>query len=177
MGRHLAYWKLKGNIVMTKKEQLKRLIDLYASENSGELIDMEKVAEWAMRKHGVAAPKPKTARELLAAELSQVAREEHRRDSATGLSYRRYHALKKRDNEGNQYTLWVELEKATRPQMHTSLTNRRQQMVGDATQLKIDELIWNNRNPGEEPIQLVMDFNDDVEERLNAPGFDGQEAA
>jgi uncharacterized protein (DUF2342 family) len=163
--------------MLGKKEQLKRLIELYAGEHSGELIDFDVVAEWAIRKHGAVAPRPKTARELLAAEFAQVAREEHRRDAVTGLSYRRYHALKSRDNQGNQYTLWVELEKATRPQMHASLTNRRQQMVGDATQLKIDELVWNKRNPDKEPIQLVMDFNDDVEERLNAPGIDGQEAA
>jgi len=160
----------------TKREQLQRLINLYTDETGDGLLDMSKVAEWAM-KRGVAAPKPKTPRDLLAAELAQAAREDHRRDPSTGLSYRRYHALKVRDSVGNQGTLWVELEKATRPQMHTSLTSRRQQMVGDATQLKIDELIWNNRNPDQPPIQLVMDFSDDVEERLHSPGIDGQEAA
>lgn len=39
--------------------------------------------------------------------------------------------------------------------------------------LKIDEMIWNDRHPEDDPIQLVMDFTDDVEERLNSPGFGG----
>ena len=59
-----------------------------------------------------------------------------------------------------------------------SLTSRRQQMVGDAVHLKIDETIWNDRHPTEEPIQLVMNFTDDVEERLNSPGYgSGEQAA
>ncbi|KAI3597733.1 hypothetical protein D8I24_6549 [Cupriavidus necator H850] len=58
-----------------------------------------------------------------------------------------------------------------------SLGNRRQQMVADAVHLKIDEMIWNSRHPDEQPIQLVMDFTEDVEERLNSPGFGANDAA
>ena len=79
--------------------------------------------------------------------------------------------------DGRQLTLWVDIEDATRPQMLLSLTNRRQQMVGDAVHLKIDEMIWNNHHPDEEPIQQVMDFTEDVEERLNSPGFGSNDAA
>lgn len=108
---------------------------------------------------------------------ADAARAEYRVDAKTGLSYRANHALRQRTTGGQQYTLWVDIEDATRPQMLYSLSNRRQQMVGDATHLKIDEMIWNNRHPGEPQIQLVMDFTDDVEERLNSPGFDSGEAA
>lgn len=73
--------------------------------------------------------------------------------------------------------LWVDMEDATRPQMLWSLTSRRQQMVGDAVHLKIDEMIWNNKHSGEEPIQQDMDFTYDVEERLNSPGYGAGEAA
>lgn len=37
--------------------------------------------------------------------------------------------------------------------------------------------IWNNRHPDEAPIQLVMDFADDVEERLNSPDYGTGEQA
>ena len=73
--------------------------------------------------------------------------------------------------------LWVDMEDATRPQMLWSLADRRQQMVGDAVHLKIDEMIWNGKHPDEEPIQQDMDFTYDVEERLNSPGYGTGEAA
>ena len=69
------------------------------------------------------------------------------------------------------------MEDATRPQMLYSLSSRRQQMVGDAVHLKIDEMIWNDKHPDEQQIQLDMDFTYDVEERLNSPGFGSGEAA
>ncbi|MNU04475.1 hypothetical protein D3C72_2489010 [compost metagenome] len=50
-------------------------------------------------------------------------------------------------------------------------------MVGDAVHLKIDEMIWNDKHPDAQPIQLVMNFTEDVEERLNSPGFGSDEAA
>ena len=50
-------------------------------------------------------------------------------------------------------------------------------MVGDAVHLKIDETVWNGKHSEEEPIQLVMDFTDDVEERLNSPEFGSGEGA
>ncbi len=52
--------------------------------------------------------------------------------------------------------------------MHISLTNRRQMMIGDGVQLTIDQTVWNNLNPDEQPIQMVLDFTEDVEERLHS---------
>lgn len=162
---------------MTRNEQLQALIQLYKTETGNKTVDMEGVADWAISR-GVTLPKPKSARELLVAHLADAARAEYRQDPKTGLSYRANHALRGSRNDGRQYTLWVDIEDATRPQMHWSLSNRRQQMVGDAVHLKIDEMIWNNHHPNDEQIQLVMDFTDDVDERLNSPGFGtGENAA
>lgn len=162
---------------MTRNEQLQALIQLYRRETGSVTVDMEDVADWAIRR-GATLPKPKSPRELLVAQFSDAARTEYRQDSKTGLSYRANHALRGTRADGRQFTLWVDIEDASRPQMLWSLSNRRQQMVGDATHLKIDEMIWNNRHPQEVPIQLVMDFTYDVEERLNSPGFGtGEEAA
>jgi hypothetical protein len=49
--------------------------------------------------------------------------------------------------------------------MQVALQQRRQQIVGDCYQLKMDTDSYNeNRNPGP-PIQLDLDFRDDVAER------------
>lgn len=155
---------------MTRNERLQGLIRLYKEKTGNRIIDMDAVTEWSLTQ-GVAMPKPKTPRELFAAQLSDAARAEFRRDAKTGLSYRANHAMRTTDKDGRQYTLWFDIEDATRPQMLVSLQSRRQQMVGDAVHLKIDEMVWNSKNPDQKPIQLVMDFEDDVEERLNSPDF------
>lgn len=161
---------------MTKNEQLQALIYRYKQETGEKAVDMEQVADWAIRQ-GATLPKPKTARELFAAQLADAARAEYRVDPKTGLSYRANHALRNRTRDGRQMVLWVDMEDATRPQMLWSLTDRRQQMVGDAVHLKIDEMIWNSKHPDEEAIQQDMDFTYDVEERLNSPGYGSGEAA
>jgi hypothetical protein len=161
---------------MTRNERNQALIRKYKETTGDVTVDMEKVAEWAIS-IGALLPKPKTAKELFVEQLSDAARAEFRQDAKTGLAYRANHAIRTSDPSGRQYTLWVDIDDATRDQMLVSLSNRRQQMVGDATHLKIDEMIWNSKNPNEQPIQLVMDFTDDVEERLNSPGFGEGEAA
>ena len=161
---------------MNRNEQLQALIQRYKAETGQKAVDLDVVAGWAIER-GATLPKPKTARELFAAQLADAARAEYRVDPKTGLSYRANHALRQRNHDGRQFTLWVDMEDATRGQMLYSLTDRRQQMVGDAVHLKIDEMIWNSKHTGEEQIQLPMDFTYDVEERLNSPGYDTGEAA
>jgi len=66
-------------------------------------------------------------------------------------------------------TFWVDIDEAPRKHMHKSLVNRREQMVGDGLQLTLDSDHWNSINPNEEPINLPIDFTDDIEWRKNAP--------
>jgi hypothetical protein len=53
--------------------------------------------------------------------------------------------------------------------MYKSLIQRREQMVGDALQLTFDANHWNGIHPGEEPIEMPLDFTDDVQWRMNVP--------
>lgn len=163
-------------VIVNRNEKLQALIQRYKAETGAAAVDMEAVAEWAIER-GATLPQPKTARELFAAQLADAARAEYRVDPKTGLSYRANHALRQRRHDGRQYTLWVDMEDATRDQMLFSLSDRRQQVVGDTVHLKIDEMIWNSKHPEEEQIQLDMDFTYDVEERLNSPGYGSGEAA
>lgn len=161
---------------MNRNERLQAVIQRYKAETGEKVIDLEKVADWAIQR-GATLPEPKTACELFSAQLADAARAEYRVDPKSGLSYRANHALRQRTKDGRQYVLWVDMEDATRPQMLWSLSDRRQQMVGDAVHLKIDEMIWNSKHPDEPQIQLEMDFTFDVEERLNSPGYGTGEAA
>lgn len=73
-------------------------------------------------------------------------------------------------------TLWTDIDVAPRSIAHKSFHQRREQMVGDAVQLTFDVMHWNRVNETEQPIEMAMDFNDDVQWRLNSPD-DSQEAA
>jgi hypothetical protein len=161
---------------VNRNERLQTLIQRYKTETGEKALDMDKIADWAI-KRGATMPQPKTARELFSAQLADAARAEYRVDPKTGLSYRANHALRQRTTDGRQYVLWIDMEDATYPQMLYSLSDRRGQMVGDAVHLKIDEMVWNSKHPGEQQIQLDMDFTFDVEERLNSPGYGTGEAA
>ena len=53
--------------------------------------------------------------------------------------------------------------------MEKALAQRREQVGGDCVQLKTDVDVYNDMNRGQRPeIQLVLDFGDDVAERLTA---------
>jgi hypothetical protein len=50
--------------------------------------------------------------------------------------------------------------------MQRAFTQRREQIIGDNVQLKIDVDVYNDMNRGKRPeIQLVLDYTDDVAER------------
>jgi len=53
--------------------------------------------------------------------------------------------------------------------MLRSLGIRREQMVGDGLMLSYDADHWNRIHPDQEPIQIELDFTDDVAWRKNAP--------
>lgn len=82
--------------------------------------------------------------------------EEYFRDPQ-GRSVRAKHAVRI-----DQTTLWVDLRTDSRTHMEIAFQQRRQGIVGDCRQLKVDVDSHNqNINPGA-PIQLVLNFTNDV---------------
>lgn len=75
----------------------------------------------------------------------------------------------KPSNPSKQLTIWIDIDEATRPQIHKSLIQRREQMVGDGLQLTLDAEHWNRMHPDQEPIQMPLDLGPDVEWPKNAP--------
>lgn len=156
---------------MAGKKQLQKIIALYRIKSGETELDPKKIAEFALR-NGVELPQPKSPLELLAREISVAAREDLRRDETTKRPYRAYHSLPIEHADGQVSFVFVDIEDATRPQMHRSLTKRREQMVGDAVHLIYDADRWNSQNPHLEPIQMALDFTPDVEWRKASEVFE-----
>jgi len=150
-----------------KQQRMWRVIRLYKETTGRTEIDMHEVAKFAARK-GWPLPKPVDPLDLLAKELSQAAREEVRRDKATGQPYRANHAMTVRRGT-QQMTLWIDIDEAPRKPMVKCLVQRREQMVGDGLQLTLDADHWNSIHPEDEPIDLPMDLAPDIDWRKNSP--------
>ena len=163
-----------SELTLTRHQELQRIMRRYKEETGEKEVDMHKVAKYAASL-GWPLPKPTSPIDLLAKALSQAAREEIRRDPHTGRPYRANHAYPKW-NQGELFTVWVDIDEAPRAPMQKSLVNRREQMVGDGLQLTLDADHWNSIHPEEAPIVLPMDFTTDIEWRKNAPN-DEEEAA
>lgn len=159
----------------TKQQRMHTFLRYYKEKTGEKELDMHKVAAFA-EKNGWKMPKPKTPLELLAREFSEAARVEIRKDTATGEPYRVNHAYPKRDGQMTLW-LWVDIDEAPRQTMVKCLINHRDQMVGEALQISRDTNHWNRTHPDDEPIQIPLDFTEDVEWARNAPTDDEEEEA
>jgi hypothetical protein len=65
---------------------------------------------------------------------------------------------------GRQLTLWGDMRTEDHRFMATAFQNRRQQIIGDCRQLKLDVDSYNENRKPEKPYQLILDFTDDVAE-------------
>lgn len=147
-----------------KHQMMQRAIRHYREITGKNEVTMREVAEWAVKNLGMKLPTPVSALDRLAKEFSQAAREETKYDSTTGDPYRVNHVITVKQGE-EQYHLWLDIDHASRADMLKSLVMRREQMISDGLHLTYDADHWNNINPAEKPIQMVMDFTEDIEER------------
>lgn len=159
----------------SKHHEMQAVIRQYRDESGESDVDMKKVAQFAVSLGWPLAP-PADPIELLAREFARAAREEIKYDEATGHPYRVNHVFQP---QAGQAKLWMDIDNTntTRPKMVKSLAVRREQMVGDGLQLSYDADHWNSINPDQEPIQIQLDFTDDVEWRKNAASENEDEIA
>jgi hypothetical protein len=159
---------------VSARQERQRFIRRYKDETGEREIDMRKVAEFAKRV-GWKMPIPPSDIDLLAKQFTDAAQEERKYDAKTGRPYRVYHALP----VAGQLSLfhYVDIDEATRKQMHMSSVNRREQMVSDGLNLILDLDHWNSVNTDEEPISLPMDLTLDIEIRKAADDDDDDDKA
>lgn len=102
--------------------------------------------------------------DILADRMAQALRAEYKTDEK-GRRYRVNHAVRV-TRSGVQYTFWGVMGYANHEFMEKAFTQRREQIVGDNVQLRIDIDVYNDMNRGKRPeVQLVLDYTEDVAER------------
>lgn len=158
---------------MSKRQDMQRFLRHYKDETGERELDMYKVAQHAA-KMGWKMPVPPSPVDMLAKEFTAAAQEERKYDKKTGKPYRVYHAIPATGQPS--LFAYVDIDEATRRQMHMSAVNRREQMVSDGVNLTLDLDHWNSVNPKEEPITLPMDLTLDIEIR-KAADEDDEDAA
>ena len=147
----------------TKNELLQKAWHLYEQENERAPATAREAAVWAVQENLLTLPTIDPF-DVLADEMARALREEYATDSQ-GRRYRVNHAVRV-TRGGVQYTFWAALGYAERSHMQRAFVQRREQIVGDCLQLKIDVDVYNDMNAEEEPIQLELNFTNDVLERL-----------
>lgn len=151
---------------MSKKMELQRFTR-WLREKEKRDVTAHEVAQ-ALEAQGYKMPEPKSPVDLLAKEISDALREETRHDKVLKKDYRSNVYYTERQG-GKQLTFWADIDRVNRKKMVKNYVLRRDQMIGDGTQLSIDLLHWTRVNPTEQPIQPELDLTDDVQWRLNAP--------
>ena len=147
----------------TKAQRYQTLWHKYESEHDRLPASAREVIEWGVRNGLIELPSIDPY-DVAAGEMAKALRGEFATDSK-GRRYRVNHAVRV-TRGGVQYTFWARLGVAPKEHMMLAFYQRREQIVSDCVQLKIDVDVYNDSDQGSEPIQLVLDFKDDVAERL-----------
>ncbi len=147
--------------MLTKKQQLQRIVEEYRREGNQWPAAMADVADWAVRtkRYDLTAPRPK---KLVARELAQAMREEYITDEK-GRRVRAKHPARAWRN-GRQLMLWDDIRTAPRDHMEEAFRLRRRRIAAECKQVKTDVDSYNGAHPHERPTQMPLDFTYDVEE-------------
>jgi len=142
-------------------EQMQRIFHEWEEEGNPMPVDSSTVARWAIETNRWHM-RPEAVIKKCAEDLSNALRQEYLTDE-NGRRVRTLHAAKV-ITDGKQMTLWANIESAPRKHLEAAFSQRRRQIVGDCHQLANDVEYFNRMRSSERPIQLILDFSDDVEE-------------
>jgi hypothetical protein len=149
-------------------EQMQRLFDRYRSDVREAPTTLDDVYAWAI-KLGLWEGREDSIRAQFKEEMAQALREDYRTD-ATGRRYRAKHAVR-HTFAGKQMSFWGDIDKDPRDYMEIAFAQKRRRIAGELHQLKVDVDHYNEKHPEETPIQLSLNFEDDVLERLVEEGL------
>jgi hypothetical protein len=147
---------------MTYTEQLQRIVDRYVEAKQPWPASSREIARWALDS-GEWQPQPADLVNQCADQLSRAMRDEYTIDPQ-GRNVRSKHAARISDGAGQQTTLWADIRTASPEHMQIAFQQRRQQIVGDCRQLKSDVDSYNDNARPPVPLQLILDFSNDVAE-------------
>ena len=146
-----------------KNERLQRIWHRYEDEPGHKPTSAREAVERAVAEGLLELPGIDLY-DVLAGQMATALRAEFKEDPK-GRRYRVNHAVRV-TKAGVQYSFWASMGFASHAHMQRSFTQRRELIVGECVQLKIDTDVYNAQSNADEPIQLVLGFADDVAERL-----------
>jgi hypothetical protein len=148
---------------MTKQERLQKAWHHFDDRLDHLPSSTRQACEWAVAEGLLQVPEVDPY-DILADQMAAALRAEYKTDSR-GRRYRVNHAVRI-SKAGVQYTFWAMMGFAPHDHMEKAFAQRREQIVGDCVQLKIDVDAYNEMNTEKnEEVQLVLDFTEDVAER------------
>jgi hypothetical protein len=145
-------------------QKMQGIFKQYQEEVSTDPVDLKEVGAWAMAK-GLWAPRPVDIQNRFAAEMAEALGEEYRTDKA-GRRYRSKLAVTNR-----QGSLWGDMDTSPRSHVAKNVQQRRRVIVGHCYQVQVDVDHYNDDHPDQDPLQTVMNFEDDVAEMMVAAGI------
>jgi hypothetical protein len=146
---------------MSLIEQNQRIVDEYRKAGESWPATSTDIAKWAIDRH-LWQINPGAIVRQCADQIANAMREEFYTDPQ-GRRVRLLHATPYPKN-GRQYLLWDDMRTASTKHMHAAFQNRRQQIVMDCHQLKMDTDSYNENFNKEKPIQMIFDFTLDLAE-------------
>lgn len=156
------------------KENMLRIWKQYHEEVSADSTDLRDVGAWA-RSKSLWAPRPIDVDTSFAREMADVLREQVRTDK-DGRQYRAFIPAKTRGKDGLPLFKWADIDVAPRSHVEKGIQGERRSIANDcfALAMKVDH--YNAMHPKEEPLQVVFNFEEDIEEMKIAKGIDDEAA-
>ena len=147
----------------TSAERFQRLVREYRKSGMTWPATARDIALWALREGRIVRPTEEALVAKSAEQIAKAMREEFFTDDK-GRSVRAKHAAKV-GARGQMRMLWDDIRTGSPEHLAIAFQLRRQQIVGDCKQLKVDVDWFNEYRTPPQPVQLVLDFTDDVLEQ------------
>jgi len=144
---------------MSYSAKMQQIVRRYRDEGQPWPATALEIARWAIRNGLWVASQAAIARQC-ADDVARALREEYTTDPQ-GRRVRVKHAARTTRN-GEQGTFWGDSRTESRQWMSVAFSQRRQGIVGDCRQLKVDVDSFNENRSPNDPIEMVFDFSRDL---------------
>lgn len=158
----------------TYDENMLRIWEQYQQDVSPDPTDLRDMGAWA-RKKGLWSPRLIDVDTTFARDMADVLRKQVRTDEA-GRKYRAFIPAPGKGRDGLPLFKWADIDVAPRSHVEKGIQGERRQIANDcfALAMKVDH--YNAKHLEEEPLQIVFNFEEDIEEMKIAKGLDDEAA-
>jgi hypothetical protein len=142
-------------------KQMHKIVQEYRESGQPWPTSAKNIADWAILTGQWEMPAA-AIRRRCADDIASAMREEYYTDAKN----RRVRLLHPAPlfSDGERVIVWDDIRTASRNHMQLSFQNRRQGIVGDCRQFKVDADSYNDAHTDQEPIHIVFDFTMDLAE-------------